>query len=126
MSNRLEDFFIVVVSGDRYWHATGEVDRELAAIIKQRDKVLVISGGASGIDTVTKYVCEKNGYIFAEVPAPYEFFKKKAGPIRNAWMLLFKPDLVLCFHQRIEKSKGTKNMKQLAEKAGIPVKLIDK
>ena len=46
---------------------------------------------------------------------------KAAGPARNREMLKEKPDIVLAFHNDIEKSKGTKDMVMAANKAGIIV-----
>jgi hypothetical protein len=48
-----------------------------------------------------------------------------AGPIRNRQMLTEgKPDLVIAFHENIEKSKGTKNMLELAKQAGVATYLF--
>lgn len=63
--------------------------------------------------------------IHRPFPADWKQYGKAAGPIRNKQMLdEGQPDLVLCFHDDIEKSKGTKNMYELAKARGIKTKLI--
>jgi YspA, cpYpsA-related SLOG family len=121
---RLADFFVVVVSGSRDWNAVAPISKELKKVHDEHDKVLVISGGAKGVDHSCRIVCEQNGYLFAEVPAPWFKFGIRGGPIRNSWMLLFQPNLVLCFHPEIERSKGTRDMRNKAKKAKIPVRII--
>ncbi len=54
-------------------------------------------------------------------PAEWARYHHAAGPIRNKQMLTEgKPDLVIAFHNDIEKSKGSKNMVALAKKHDIP------
>lgn len=36
-------------------------------------------------------------------------------------MVIETPDLVLYFHRNLRNSKGTKNMVEQAEKAGVPI-----
>jgi hypothetical protein len=121
---KLEDFFIVVVSGSRDWEPMDLIRSELDKIHAEHDKVIIISGGASGVDHSTRVVCEHKGYFFVEIPAPWFAFGAKAGPIRNGWELVFEPNLVLAFHPNIKKSKGTKDMVSKAKKKKILVRMI--
>ena len=58
-------------------------------------------------------------------PADWKTFGKAAGPIRNRKMLdEGLPDVVIAFHEDIERSKGTKNMISQACEQGIDVILI--
>lgn len=81
------------------------------------DPKLVIHGGARGADTLATRWCEVNGVHYAVVPALWEFHRKAAGAIRNATMLLLKPDYCLA----LPGGKGTANMMHLCNKQGIPV-----
>ena len=126
MKGRLRDFFIVVVSGSRVWEPMAQIGHELNLVHQEHDKVLVISGGAKGVDSACRVVCQQRGYFFAEIPAAWVAFGKKAGPIRNGWEILFEPDLVLCFHPNLNNSIGTKDMHKKATKKGFTIKVISK
>ena len=84
--------------------------------------VTIIEGGARGADIMAREIAEKWGWKVIEFPANWDLYGKKAGPIRNKQMLVEgKPDLVLAFYSAKEKSKGTKNMVEQAQKAGVRV-----
>lgn len=86
--------------------------------------LVIIEGGAPGADFLAR-VWAKWMYVkFEEYPADWDKYGKAAGPIRNKQMLdEGKPDLVVAFLAK--DSVGTKNMIEQAEKAGIPVKVIE-
>lgn len=78
----------------------------------------MIQGGALGADKfaaewarskpeLQRYVCR----------AEWDKYGKKAGPMRNARMLEWKPDLVVAFAGGV----GTENMVKQAEQAGVKV-----
>lgn len=79
---------------------------------------IVIHGGASGADTMAGMWAEANGVPQLVMRAYWGYFKKKAGHIRNHWMLDYaKPDLVIAFPG----GDGTANMIKIAREAGIDV-----
>lgn len=64
------------------------------------------------------------GLPVQEFPANWNLYGKRAGPIRNGQMLEEgKPEMVVAF--RGPNSRGTQNMINQAEKAGIPVQIVD-
>lgn len=87
----------------------------------------IIEGGASGADALAaKY----GGYMDVNVetyPADWNAHGKAAGPIRNQQMLdEGKPDKVLAFiNKPLVESRGTKHMVEIAEKAGLPVIIVE-
>lgn len=84
----------------------------------------IIHGGAKGADSLAAHWGETRGLPVFECKANWNVYKKAAGPIRNGWMLKFMvPDLVLAFP--LPDSVGTYHMIDIAEKAGIEVKVID-
>lgn len=56
-----------------------------------------------------------------EMKANWDYYKKRAGMLRNEWMIQYaNPDLVIAFPG----GRGTEGMIALARKAGIPVHRI--
>jgi hypothetical protein len=86
---------------------------------------VVIEGEAKGADTLAREWAEANAVPIDPYPADWERYYRAAGPIRNQRMLdEGKPDLVLAFHDDIERSRGTKDMVARARKAGVPVRVL--
>lgn len=80
--------------------------------------VIIISGGASGADTLAIDWAVNNWCLFHEYKADWKKYGRAAGLIRNKEMLeKEKPDLVIAFPG----GKGTKNMINLARKANVEV-----
>lgn len=115
----------ILVTGDRNWKKFGPIRRELQKFPKG---TIVVHGDARGADTCADFIAKSLGLIPKPYPADWNLYKKAAGPIRNRQMLKENPDveLVLAFHEHIEESKGTKDMIEIAENAGIFVKLFKK
>ena len=87
-------------------------------------RLIVIEGGAPGVDTVTRKVCEELHVHCLEMKALWNFHSHGAGPIRNRMMLSLDPDLVIAFHWDLNDSKGTKNCYEQAQKLGIKTAFI--
>ena len=78
----------------------------------------IISGMASGADSLAAEWAEKFGFPLHKFPADWNAHGKAAGPIRNQRMLdEGKPDLVLAFPG----GRGTADMVRRAKSAGIRV-----
>jgi len=87
---------------------------------------VLIEGEAKGADSIARAWAEEQQHpavLVAPFPAQWDKFGKSAGPIRNKQMLDDgQPDLVVAFPTgRLSESKGTLNMVQQAQKAGIRV-----
>jgi hypothetical protein len=108
----------VLVCGDRNWS-----DRKF--LQDYLDKINIdtlIQGDCSGADIMAKEYAGEKKITCLSFPAQWKKYGNRAGPIRNALMLEEgKPDLVVAFHDDIDNSKGTKDMKNKAKKAGLPV-----
>jgi hypothetical protein len=107
----------VVVTGGRDYSDTAAVDREMKRIVTRANgrPLVVINGGARGLDTLVKEWCEENGIPCITMFAPWKsHYGKRAGPIRNQWMIDFgKPHYGIVFpggtgtedmHKRLKKS----------------------
>lgn len=111
----------LLVCGDRNWTSVESVLSQIELL----NPSLIIEGEARGADSIAREVAIHLGIPVLKFPADWSKHGKAAGPIRNAQMLKEgRPDFVLAFHHNIEESKGTKNMIMIAEKAGIPTKVI--
>lgn len=83
---------------------------------------LIIHGGAAGADSSAgEWARSKYGVHEVKVNANWYLHGKAAGPMRNAAMLLLKPDLVIAFPG----DRGTAHMVKLAREAGVEVVEID-
>jgi hypothetical protein len=89
-------------------------------------KDILIHGSAVGADRMSEDVAYHlyEHPTVERYPADWEKHGKAAGPIRNKQMLdEGKPDLVIAF--LAPNSRGTKNMIEQAQKAGVPVKIVE-
>jgi SLOG family YspA-like protein len=80
--------------------------------------VVIITGGASGVDSTATDWAAVNWCQFKEYKADWKKHGRAAGPIRNQRMLdEGKPDLVVAFPG----GRGTADMVKRAKAAGVPV-----
>jgi hypothetical protein len=112
---------IVVVCGDRDWEDYRMIYERLKLL---PNDTIIVQGEARGADKLAKEAAYKLNLGCACVPAYWGAYKKAAGPIRNAWMLALKPDLVIAFHDRIHDSKGTKHMLDISKSDGVDTELL--
>ncbi len=86
--------------------------------LKALDATVVITGNARGGDRAGNLAAEALALPLMLFPAHWRSLDKSAGVIRNGWMLQHgKPDFVIA----LPGGRGTQDMVQRAEKAGIPV-----
>jgi hypothetical protein len=111
----------VLVCGDRYWSDRAAIHQVLKDL---PEGSVVIQGECRGVDLTAKSVAQALGFEVECYPADWDKYGKAAGPIRNKQMLEEgKPDIVVAFHDDIDRSRGTKNMLKQAEEAGIPTEV---
>lgn len=111
----------ILVCGSRHFN-----DYRLLAetLDKIRGITQIIEGEAKGADTLARYYAERRGIEVRKFPADWQTYGKAAGPVRNKQILdEGKPDMVLAF--RAPNSRGTQNMIDQAEKAGIKTIVVD-
>lgn len=109
----------LLVCGGRKYKNANWVDRVLnRALHKYGDSLVLIHGGAPGADTLAGEWADRSSVPCVVVPAPWKGMGKKAGPVRNAWMLkLTAPDLIVAFPG----GDGTANMIEQATGAGVNI-----
>ena len=83
---------------------------------------LVISGGATGVDSLGERWANENNIPIERYPAKWEEYGKAAGPIRNVQMAK-NAEAALIIWDGV--SKGTKNMIQEAKSHGLEVMVLN-
>ena len=79
---------------------------------------LVIEGEAPGADQMCRRWAIENGYPLIAMPAPWHKYGKRAGTLRNTWMLVHgKPTYAIGFPG----GSGTRNMIEQLTEAGVPL-----
>ena len=79
-----------------------QIDRVLENI--KPDKVVIVSGGAKGVDTIARQIAEERGYEIVEIIPDWETYGKKAGPMKNK-EIVDLADMVLAIPSK--ESRGT-------------------
>ncbi len=111
----------ILVCGDRNWTDRECITREL---LRYDPTSIIVQGTCRGADKMAAESAQMLG-LHCEGYAPdWERYGRAAGPIRNKRMLDTGIHLVLCFHNDIGNSKGTRNMMNQALARGIEIKII--
>lgn len=115
----------ILVCGSRDWRDKATVHRALLMCEERYGEYHLIHGACRGADIIAGELALAAEMVVTAVPAKWGKHGKKAGPIRNDYMLKRgRPSLVLAFHQNIRESRGTAHMVKIAEDAGISVVVI--
>lgn len=107
----------IIVCGGRNFCDVQLLDEFLDFIHLRRPVHQLIHGGANGADTLAGLWAERRGVDCIVFKADWKKWKHAAGPLRNARMILEKPDVVIAFPG----GRGTENMKRVAREKGVDV-----
>jgi len=112
----------VALVGSRNINDMDFVERQFFRVLRKEgidiDDVVVVSGGAIGVDTLAQVIAKKHGLsIIIHYPQWWRF-GKAAGPMRNA-KIVKDADVVLAI--RTEASKGTNDLVKKAHTVGKKV-----
>lgn len=88
---------IVIVCGGRRYNDKNALFEKMDALHSHRFITMVVQGGANGADYLAKLWANERGVHCATVEPQWSRYGNKAGPLRNAAMLLFKPAYVIAF-----------------------------
>lgn len=111
---------VVLICGSRDWTDRTPIENWLIGHTSEGD-VLVV-GGAKGADTIAKDIGERRGLVVAECKAPWAYYGRSAGPIRNRAMIALRPEIVVAFKCG-NTSIGTDNMLNYATLNGVPTEV---
>lgn len=95
-------------------------------VVDNPSKIKFISGTARGADTLGEQFAYNYGYDVVRFPAKWDELGKRAGYVRNAEMAKYaveKYGVLFAFWDG--KSKGTKNMIDLAKRYGLEVHVVN-
>ena len=87
-----------------------------------KDTTEIVSGGASGVDTVAQKYADKTGIPIKVFRPKYELYPGKRAPLERNLEIIDYADLVLAFWDG--KSRGTKFVIENCKKMGKPVKIF--
>lgn len=111
----------VLVCGGRDYRDYDKISSTLKDLCSKDNKNTIIQGGARGADQSAKEFAGDFGIEYLTFHADWDKHGKAAGYIRNKQMLgEGKPDLVVAFPG----GRGTANMVELAQAAGVETKII--
>lgn len=98
----------LAIVGSREFSQPKRLFKLLDQFIKDNDYVVteIISGGAAGVDTYAAQYAQYNKIPLKVHKAEWEKYGKKAGPIRNEYIIR---DCDVCFAVWNGTSRGTKN-----------------
>lgn len=113
----------VIIAGGRHFTNYALLQSKCDALLKNllQDEIEIVSGKAPGADSLGETYAEERGYSVAEFPADWNEHGKAGGHIRNAQMRDYSNYLIAFWDG---KSRGTKNMIDIAKKAGLNVRVV--
>lgn len=115
--------FKVIVAGSRDFNDYILLRRKMIHYLsrKKPHEVEIVSGGARGADALGERFAKEKGCKLKIMKADWDLFGKSAGYIRNAEMSKYADACVVFWDGE---SKGARHMIDLANKEGLPLKIV--
>jgi predicted Rossmann-fold nucleotide-binding protein len=122
------ELYIALICGDRNFREeySRVVKREIAKLVKKHGtrNLVILEGGAPGVDELAYNAAKRANVHAIQVDALWNTRHSSAGPQRNRIMILLRPNEVIGIHSNFTESVGTKGMLDLAQRMGIPWRLV--
>lgn len=114
----------VIIAGSRSF--TGDkcyefLKRKCDHLLSNSSDITIISGTASGADSLGELYATEKGYKIIRMPADWNQYGKRAGYLRNVQMAEIA-DACIIFWDGV--SPGSKHMYDICIKRNLPVRLI--
>lgn len=123
---RLCEYFFCMIIGSRNFTDYELFREKCDFLLKNKPKIVIVSGGASGADALAKKYATEKHLAYREFPADWVRYGKRAGYIRNRQMhdyLSKQEDRgVIAFWDG--RSRGTAQSFSLAEEFQNPMKVV--
>jgi hypothetical protein len=110
-----------VVCGGRDFADYALLEASLCTLLPPLGHVVIMSGAAQGADTFGERYARTHALLCQRFPAQWKMHGRRAGFVRNQQMAKVA-DVVIAFWDG--RSRGTKDMIDLAMAKGIPVHVI--
>lgn len=111
----------VIVAGGRDFNNYDLLKQKLDIYLANLNNIVIISGKAEGADRLGEEYAKENNYKLVMYQADWNTHGKAAGPIRNKQMAEYGEYLIAFWDG---KSKGTKNMIEVAKELGLKIKIV--
>ena len=111
----------VIIAGGREFDDYKGLCKVADYKLSNQDDIEIVSGTASGADTLGEKYAKERGYALKRMPANWTMYGKAAGYKRNEEMAIYA-DALIAFWDG--KSKGTKHMIELATKHKLKIKVV--
>ena len=113
--------FAVIIAGTRTFDDFDLLCRKCDVFFSDKKPTAIICGEARGADTLGRRYAEDHGISVESYPADWDHYGRSAGFIRNKEMAS-RADALVAFWDG--KSRGTKNMIEIARSKGIPIRVV--
>jgi hypothetical protein len=120
--------FRVIVAGSRGAGSDADtyllLENKLNSILSKKSvthNIEIVSGTAAGADKMGEHYAVVYSHDIKQFPADWTKFGKRAGYIRNEEMAQYADALVALWDG---KSRGTKHMIDIANRHGLPTRII--
>lgn len=118
--------FVCLVVGSRTFNNYELLKTKLDQLLQNQSKIVIVSGGAKGADSLAERYAKEKGYPVRIFPADWDKYGKSAGYKRNEQMhqYIAKAERrgVVAFWQN--NSKGTAHNFELTKKYNNPLRII--
>lgn len=115
----------LIIAGGRDFHDYIDLDSAvtmyIGSIFEWPYDITIISGCAKGADSLGERYANQRGINLERCPADWKSYGKGAGPIRNTEMAMVATHCI-CFWDG--KSRGTKNMIDVAFSHGLGLRVV--
>ena len=108
-----------IIAGSRHIECAGIVHMVITDAVQKNDWdiIEVVSGGATGVDSVGEAMAQLFNKPIRRFPANWHMYGKIAGPMRNKEMAKYA-DVLILIHSN---TPGSLNMKAQMELLGKPI-----
>lgn len=117
-------FKVIVAGGRKFndYHLLKErLDYYLQYKVRQGYEIVIISGGATGADSLGERYARERDYCVERYPAEWDKYGLSAGYRRNTEMAKVADALIAFWNGS---SKGTKNMIDIAKQRNLQYKVV--
>ena len=112
----------IIIAGVRNFSDFNKLCQVCDEFLKDQNKVEIVSGAYKGANLLGEIYAAERNYPIKQFPADWKRYGKSGGYKRNVEMAIYA-DVLIAFWDG--KSKGTKNMIDLATQAGLKIRTIN-